>query len=1083
MANVRKDIRTVEDWLGKDNEIGIDIWKKKYQTNGETFLEWVNRISGGNDEIKEMILQKKFLFAGRIMAGRGIKDGRKTSLSNCYVMQPPEDNLESIFDCASQMARTYSYGGGCGVDVSGLSPKGAVIRNAAKETSGAISFMELYDLTTRIIGQQGRRGALMISMASNHPDIEEFINLKTDLNAATKANLSIRADGEFFKAIEDGKEYKLSYTREATGETISRMVDAKKLFHRMAETNWDFGEPGILFWDNISGWNLLSEDKNFSYAGTNPCVPGYTPILTDKGYVPIIERVGKVTNVWNGYEFSEVVPRVTGHNQKMVMVEFSDGSELPCTLYHKFILKGGDRVEARNLHIGDKLEKHDFPVIEGGNEVDEKAAYTQGFFLGDGSRSSERNRLTIALYGDKVQCKEYLDYNRDIACPSCEGKQILTLPFYPETYNKEFVPELDYNVKARLDWLAGYIDSDGCLNSKEGSVSISSINREVLMKVKFMLNTLGCHASVTDMHEEADRELPTNDGTGEMKTYHCQKSYRLLISAANVERLLKLGLNTHRVKPEPHVNRDAARFVYVTAIRPIEDCETVYCFTEEKNHSGIFNGVMTAQCAEEPLPAGGSCLLGSINLSEFVKNPFTKNAEFDMEAFGDCVMVCVKAMNDVLIEGIPRHPLQMQRDSVSQWRQIGLGIMGYADMLIKMGLRYGSEETLEMSRKIMQRMTAAAILKSVLMAVEDGAYPACDKEAVIKSAFFQAHKNAVNKLMEEYGWQVDDSKDIEEIVKKYGIANSQLLCIAPTGTISTMFGISGGMEPIFATHYKRKTESLHGKDVYYNMYTAIVKELMDKLGIDDVEKLPNYVITAPNIYYKNRIDTQAMFQHYIDASISSTVNVPNAFSVEDVENLYLYAHEKKLKGITLFRDGCKRAGILTSEDNKKKDEDKGERKTVGKKIKLTTGCGSLHMTAWFDADTGDFVEVFLNKGSSGGCNNFMNGLSRALSITSQYDVPFDAILDQLDSTGVCPSYAVRKATKGDTSPGSCCPMAVGKALKKLHEEVLAEINGEKLVEKETAAAKNKAVCPECGEPLAFEGGCNICKNCGWSKCE
>lgn len=758
MANVRKDIRTVEDWLGKDNEIGIDIWKKKYQTNGETFLEWVNRISGGNDEIKEMILQKKFLFAGRIMAGRGIQDGRKTSLSNCYVMQPPEDNLESIFDCASQMARTYSYGGGCGVDVSGLSPKGAVIRNAAKETSGAISFMELYDLTTKIIGQQGRRGALMISMSSNHPDIEEFINLKTDLNAATKANLSIRADGEFFKAIEEGKEYKLSYTREATGETISRMVDAKKLFHRMAETNWDFGEPGILFWDNISGWNLLSEDKNFSYAGTNPC-------------------------------------------------------------------------------------------------------------------------------------------------------------------------------------------------------------------------------------------------------------------------------------------------------------------------------------AEEPLPAGGSCLLGSINLSEFVKNPFTKNAEFDMEAFGDCVMVCVKAMNDVLIEGIPRHPLQMQRDSVSQWRQIGLGIMGYADMLIKMGLRYGSEETLEMSRKIMQRMTAAAILKSVLMAVKDGAYPACDKEAVVKSAFFQAHKNAVNKLMDEYGWQVDDSKDIEEIVKEYGIANSQLLCIAPTGTISTMFGISGGMEPIFATHYKRKTESLHGKDVYYNMYTAIVKELMDKLGIDDVEKLPNYVITAPNIYYKNRIDTQAMFQHYIDASISSTVNVPNAFSVEDVENLYLYAHEKKLKGITLFRDGCKRAGILTSEDNKKKDEDKGERKTVGKKIKLTTGCGSLHMTAWFDADTGDFVEVFLNKGSSGGCNNFMNGLSRALSITSQYDVPFDAILDQLDSTGVCPSYAVRKATKGDTSPGSCCPMAVGKALKKLHEEVLAEINGEKLVEKETSAAKNKAVCPECGEPLAFEGGCNICKNCGWSKCE
>lgn len=143
---------TIEEWLGKDNKLGIDIWKKKYQYNNETFDEWLDRVSGKNDYVKELIISKKFLFGGRILAGRGIEeDGKKVSLSNCYVISHPEDNLESIFDCAKRMARTYSYGGGCGTDLSSLSPKGARIRNAAKSTSGATSWMDLYSTTTESV--------------------------------------------------------------------------------------------------------------------------------------------------------------------------------------------------------------------------------------------------------------------------------------------------------------------------------------------------------------------------------------------------------------------------------------------------------------------------------------------------------------------------------------------------------------------------------------------------------------------------------------------------------------------------------------------------------------------------------------------------------------------------------------------------------------------------------------------------------------------------------------------------------------------------------------------------------------------
>ena len=149
---------TIEEWLGSENKLGIDIWNKKYRNNNESFEDWLNRVSDGDKEVKKLIKEKKFLFGGRILANRGLeKLGEKVTLSNCYVITPPEDSIESIFDCAKKLARTYSYGGGCGIDISKLAPRGAKVNNTAKETSGSVSFMDLYSLITGLIGQNGRR--------------------------------------------------------------------------------------------------------------------------------------------------------------------------------------------------------------------------------------------------------------------------------------------------------------------------------------------------------------------------------------------------------------------------------------------------------------------------------------------------------------------------------------------------------------------------------------------------------------------------------------------------------------------------------------------------------------------------------------------------------------------------------------------------------------------------------------------------------------------------------------------------------------------------------------------------------------
>lgn len=716
----------VQDWLGKDNQLAIDIWTKKYQYNGETFDEFLNRVSGGNEEVKELIKQKKFLFGGRILANRGT-EGNKT-YSNCYVIAPPEDNLESIFDAAKKLARTYSYGGGCGIDLGKLRPKGAKVNNTAKYSTGAVSFMDLYNTTTGIIGQNGRRGALMLSMPVNHPDIEDFIAIKSDLTKITNANISVRVTDAFMDAVVHDGVYWLHWDGE---EEVTKKINAKELFHKICELNWNYAEPGILYWDRITKHNLLQYDSNFEYAGVNPC-------------------------------------------------------------------------------------------------------------------------------------------------------------------------------------------------------------------------------------------------------------------------------------------------------------------------------------AEEPLPAGGSCLLGAINLSEFVEDAFTPQAHINWGELEKAVQVAVEALNEVLDEGLELHPLEEQQKSVRDWRQIGLGIMGLADMLIKLGIKYGSREANDFCCSLSRWIFDTAIDESEHEGNEKGSYPMFNDLAV------------------------NNSDMIENSFGVTALRNSQLLTIAPTGTLSTMLGISGGIEPIYANYYTRKTQSLHGEDVYYKVYTPIVKEYMEANGLTDESELPEYFVTAKDIDPMDRINCQGAWQDWIDASISSTINLPNSATVEDIEKIYIEAWKRGLKGVTVYRAGCAREGVLTTDakDVSPKDTTVSPKdtRTIGLERHLTTGCGSLHVCAYFDED-GNLKNTYLSKGSTGGCNNYMIGLSRTMSLAARHGASVYEIVDQLNSCGVCPSYAVRKATKGDTSPGSCCPVAIGRALIDMYNEINKD--------KQTVTKKDNTSpkCPKCGEALIQEGGCIICKNCGWSKCD
>ena len=493
-------------------------------------------------------------------------------------------------------------------------------------------------------------------------------------------------------------------------------------------------------------------------------------------------------------------------------------------------------------------------------------------------------------------------------------------------------------------------------------------------------------------------------------------------------------------------------------------------------------------CGEQPLPKNFSCNLGSLNLSEFVVYPYTKNAYFDWDDFIEAVYIAVEALDDIIDENIERHALKEQAENSRNYRNIGLGVMGYANMLFKLRLTYGSEEAIEFTDVLFSRMLNAALYESALLAKRKGAFPKCKKEEILKSQIIVNHA----------------CESVKEAIEKYGLRNCSLISIAPTGSIATMLGVSGGCEPEFALSYTRKTENLNGTyDVFCKSveeYWELTDDVIDK---GNINSLPKYFVSSKDINWKDRINTQSVMQNYVDTAISSTVNLSKDTPIEEIEQIYLYAWKKGLKGITIYRSGCMREGILTTEESKQGKEEviynKPERgevipvndnDAIGFKRKLMTGCGSLHCTAFFDVNTGELVETYLSKGSTGGCNNFMVGLSRMISMASRAGVSIQDIVDQLMSTGSCPSYASRSATKHDTSKGSCCPMAVGYALKEMWEEFQGkEMKPKiKLNEKEGKKILNtirtlRSFCPECGEPLIFEGGCNICKSCGYTKCD
>nr|DAT86759.1 MAG TPA: ribonucleoside-diphosphate reductase, adenosylcobalamin-dependent [Bacteriophage sp.] len=779
-------------WL--DDDYIMDTWNKKYRNvvqvdentvNSETLQQWFNRVCNGDEKLIKRMEDMKFLFGGRILANRGLvtKD-HKVTLSNCYVLPPVEDNIHSIMKTAEELAVIFSRGGGVGIDISKLRYKGAPVRNSAETTTGACSFMQLYDVVTSIIGQKGRRGALIITMDCDHPDIHDFIDIKKDLNMINNANISVKVSDRFMHyAVEKpGKSYSVrcKITDEITGAVWhEHVIDVtpSEILQHIAENNWRMAEPGIIFKDAIEDYNFIEK---------NPCIN-------------------------------------------------------------------------------------------------------------------------------------------------------------------------------------------------------------------------------------------------------------------------------------------------ITGVNP---------------------------CGELPLPNYGSCNLGNINLSAYVKNPFTANAEFDFVALTQDVPIYVKALNDVLLEGKDYHPIQEQRDAITRYRQIGLGVTGLADMLIKMRVLYGSEEACKLIAKVYSCIINQAVISSVDYAVLNSyaSYEGFDVDDFCNCEFA---KNTLTRETKEY-------------VKRHGVVfNSQFLTIPPTGSVSIVLGnCSSGVEPNFDWQYNRKIESIYDEPRKVLVTAGIIKEYAEYLGmsVDKVLEvgLPDYFVTATEgVTYRGRVNIQSACQDYIDGAISGTVNLPNDATVEQIVNLYKEAWLQGLKGITVYRVGSEREGILTKiektpvvldENNtapvilKRGDKKAIAPDTIYYKEEVKIGCGELNLFIGYSPSEKALQDFWVKRKGNGGCERNIESTVISMSLLQRVGGSFEMLEESFKGIGSCNSFVHARSKGAKLSKGSNCGQAIFNTIydfvKRMQKQDI-EIEENKYVLKHAFAEGDPSLptvfvgnpCPVCGKPLHRQGGCYTCDECGYSKCD
>ena len=841
----------------------------------------------------KMLVNRDFLPNSPTLVSAGTK--RKGTYSACFAYQI-NDSLDDIMNIVHLTAKTFQLGGGVGISIAKLREKGCPIETTNGFSSGSVEFLNLFDVMCSTIKTGGfRRGALMCLTEYNHPDIEWFIHCKKDTSKLNNMNISVMVNNDFIDAVKNDKDIDLISPK--SGKIVDN-ISANLLLEHMATNIWETGEPGILF------YNRINKDNPTPHLGdirvVNPCLSGDTLIATANGsYEQIKNLIGKEIDVYS-YDGNKIVKstarniRKTRENTDVYKITFTDNSTLKCTGDHPIMLRNGDYKLSMNLTPSDSI----MPFSRYQYNARKHGKYW-GIMRNNGKWIQEHNLicdLDYDSFNDVVHHKNFNGLDN-----SKENLQVMTISEH-QTLHK--VNMLGDNNPMRDKWWNKIPEEEKEEYRKKMSKLVSGKNNpnykgimDLPKPEKFIYRVcLQCPHCGKDIFIR-----PSSDVKGYCSISCYNKDTKTGKYRYTLEDILNAGINFikefkklpvcniwdryARSNPENIPSRESIRVRLggfknfrealggnhvVTSVEYIGK-EDVYDMTVDNYHNFAVitnpndkterkgmpkhSGVIVHNCAESTLISGEACNLGSVNL---VNHMTEDMLGLDWDKFAETIKLSIRFL-DNMIDASP-YPSKSVEKAVKATRKVGLGVMGFADMLIHMGIRYSSKEGVDMVGKVISFLTDVASQESKALGEEKGLY--------------NEYKDGYRK-------------------RRNAIVSIQ----APTGTLSLIAGVSPGIEPNFYSEYSR---------------------MIDNKIIHVTHPLSNREVfeTAHKITPMQHLLMLAEVQKYIENSCSKTINAPEETTVSEIKELIMKAHELNCKGVTIFRNNCSREALIRCEDCK-----------------------------------------------------------------------------------------------------------------------------------------------------------------------
>jgi ribonucleoside-diphosphate reductase alpha chain len=843
------------------------------------------------DKFESMMVNLQYVPNSPTLMNAG---GPLGQLSACFVL-PVDDSIDSIFDALKATAEIHKSGGGTGFSFSRLRGKDDIVASTKGVASGPVSFMRIFDVTTDVIKQGGkRRGANMGILNYNHPNIMDFINSKDAENKVlSNFNISVGVDDEFFEKLDNDDYIDLINPRD---KKVMGRIKASTLWNSIINHAWATGDPGMVFLDEINRKNPVKNIGDIE--STNPCVTGDTRIYTSNGiktakqlYDEGNPLMVKIDGRFGG-EFRKSSNVIYTGFKDIYKISTKEGYEIKVTGDHKIYSEERGWTEALKLRNNEKIR-----ILNEGGSFGNSGSREEGMALGRLVVSYINNGNNILNYTNDAKnfeysCTETIDGNNATMETNMRGQSLV----------EERVMVPDPVFEGSMEMQKGFLQALFEDAQSGNSVRIESARSSFLKQVQMLLLNFGIFSRVYKNQEEKTSMAQSGNSLYTRDLYELEISGVNLINYINSIGFISEGKNAKLTEIFNNTEGNASWTASVDKIEYMGK-EDVYDLVEPSTHSFVADGIVVHNCGEQPLLPYESCNLGSINLSKFVEGN-----TFNYEKYKEVIRVATRFLENVVDAN--KFPVEAIKEMTRKTRKIGLGLMGFADALIMLGIPYNSNEALEFGERVMKTLNDESHLESQKLAEERGVFP---------------------------GWY---GSEYEE--KGIKMRNSTTTTIAPTGTISIISGCSSSIEPLFALAFVRHV--LNGQELLEvnplledvlksrNLYSQDIMEKIAETGKlgnlnlpEDIKKL---FVTAQEIDPDWHVIMQATFQKYCDSGVSKTINLPFEATPEDIAKSYRLAKELHCKGITVYRDRSKTQQVLYAGSGQKKSDEE-------KKIDLT----------------------------------------------------------------------------------------------------------------------------------------------------